>query len=158
MGQIGEWRSWPAAGPSRRLFFRTLSLLDKYISMNETKSCPGGAHNGTEKLFDFLTPGGNHSQWGTLFIAEEGFLPSRIGQCTVRVSAWILKHLGKLITWKAEASFSDLEKAACMFHFTTYLDRHFRDENVSRQLGKWHTRGHNIGWWCMLSRLTCQRT
>lgn len=57
VGQIREWQSWPVADPSRRLFFRTISLLDKYSSMNETKSCPGGAHNGTEKLFDFLTPG-----------------------------------------------------------------------------------------------------
>lgn len=73
-------------------------------------------------------------------VSEEHYTLERKVLCFLELGDALLgpRHglLGKLITWKAEACFADLEKAACMFHFTIYLDRLFRDENVSRKPGK----------------------
>lgn len=54
VGQIGGWLSWPATHLIRRLLFGTISLLNKYCSINETKSSSQGSHSGGEKLSDFF--------------------------------------------------------------------------------------------------------
>lgn len=69
---------------------------------------------------------------------REELFASRIGQSTVRFSAWILERLGKLLTWKASTCFTDLEKATCI---SINLGGHLRDENVSSSLASGRREG-----------------
>lgn len=64
VGQIGEWRYWPAADLFMRLSVLQNCFSIEQIFFNERdQSCLEGAHSGSEKLSDVsLTLDGNHSE------------------------------------------------------------------------------------------------
>lgn len=100
---------------------------------------------------NFLTSlwhGGNCSQWGTWYIREKDF---------ARFSAWILEHLGTLITGKLKLILKTLKKQpTCFFSSYTWTDNSGMKISVGI-LATGQIRGHNMGWWYNSSRVMWQR-